>query len=335
LIILVEIIDATRPIGGPMTSAEPAADTDLDAPRYASAVDTAAHGEYSIRRRLGDPRPLYRFTGRLAAGSRFEPEPGRYHLWSGWFCPWAQRSTIVIAHAGLQAVVSVSSVDNRRDGRGWAFREANGPDPVRGFTLLREAYELTEPGFEGHVSVPTLWDRRTGRVATNDYGTLDADLASAFLPWSTTGAQLYPEDRRDRIDALEARLRPAVNHGVHVATGDSPEATAAHATLLATLDELDADLHRDRFLLGDRLTLADVRLWVTLVRYDAGPNAGGALGPALDDYPGLWRYARELYALPAFRDTTRFGSFTRPAAVLPPWDPRRDSRRGSEPEPVS
>jgi putative glutathione S-transferase len=289
--------------------------TDVREARYASPVDIAEHGEYRITQRPDDSRPLYRFAGRIADGGPFPAEPDRYHLYSGWFCPWAHRSTLAIALAGLADVVSVSYVDDRRDARGWAFREANGPDPVNGFTLLRDAYEATEPGFDGHVSVPTLWDRRTERVASNDYATLDADLASRFLAWSSTGLELYPAGLREAVDDLEARLRPAVNYGAHAAAGDGE----AHQTLLATLTELDGTLLGSHYLLGDRLTLADVRLWVTLVRYDAGPNAGGALGPALDGYPGLWRYARELYALPAFRDTTRFASFTRPGTSLPDW----------------
>ncbi|MDG6109827.1 glutathione S-transferase family protein [Dactylosporangium aurantiacum] len=107
-----------------------------------------------------DPLPLYRFTGRVVEG----PEAGRYHLYAGWFCPWSQRVTIAHALAGPQDAVTVSCVDNARDGRGWAFRERYGPDPVNGFTLLRQAYEATGANFDGHVSVPTLWARATARV---------------------------------------------------------------------------------------------------------------------------------------------------------------------------
>src|SRR4051812_40821850 len=102
--------------------------------RLASPVDTAAHGEYRIARDPDDSRPLYRFAGRVVD----DPEPGRYHLYAGWFCPWSQRVTIAHALAGLRDVVTVSFVDNERDGRGWAFRERYGPDPVNGFTLLRD-----------------------------------------------------------------------------------------------------------------------------------------------------------------------------------------------------
>ena len=293
---------------------------------YASPADTAAHGEYRIVHDPADPRPLYRFTGRVVAPGegvtdgpdRYVAEPGRFHLYAGWFCPWAHRSTIVLAVAGLGDAVSVSYVDGARDARGWAFRETHGPDPVNGFTLLRQAYDATEPGFDGHVSVPALWDRRTGRVASNTYATLDADLATAFGRWSTTGVELYPADLRDDIDALDARIGPAVNHGVSAA--GRPDGAAARERLGEELQELDRWLGGERYLLGDRLTLADVRLWVTLVRYDVHGNEDGALGPHLAELPSLWAYARSLYQHPAIRSTTDLSSFTVPGAAAPDWD---------------
>lgn len=287
-------------------------------PRYASPADTGRYGEYRIVRADDDPRPLYRFTGRLIAPGagveeapdRYVAEPGRFHLYSGWFCPWAQRSTLVLALAGLQDVVSLSYVDGVRDARGWAFREVHGPDPVNGFTLLREAYDATEPGFDGHVSVPALWDRRTRQVAGNDYGTLDADLASQFQQWSSTGVQLYPDDLRTEIDELERWLLPALNQGVHRAAGEGVEADAARAGVREVFATLEKVFASSRYLLGDRLTLADVRLFVTLARYDLQVNAAGRVGPRLPELPHLWAYARDLYQQDAFRATTRFETFT-------------------------
>ncbi len=225
------------------------------------------------------------------------------------FCPWAQRSTLVVALAGLQDAVSVSYVDGRRDARGWGFRESNGPDPVNGFTLLRQAYDATEPGFDGHVSVPTLWDRVTGQVASNDYGLLDADLASQFGRWSSTGTELYPAGLRARIDELEAWLLPAVNQGVHRAAGPGEEADAARAEVRTAFDRLNDTLAGSRYLLGERLTLADVRLFVTLARYDRQANAALRVGPRLDAWAHLWAYARDLYQQEAFTRTTRFETF--------------------------
>lgn len=281
---------------------------------YASPVDTAAYGDYRIARSPDDPRPLYRFDGGL------EPEASRYHLYAGWFCPWAQRTTLVVALAGLEDAVSVSYVDGARDSRGWAFRETHGSDPVNGFSLLRQAYDATEPGFDGHVSVPTLWDRSTSRVVSNTYGSLDAQLATVFQAHSTTGVELYPADLAPSVDDWEARLHGPVNQGATRAAGQGPEAEQARTTLLETFRELDEHLSRNRFLVGDVLTLADVRLWVTLVRYDVQANAHGVAGPALQEFPALWAYARELYQHPAFRATTDLSTFTAAGARVPDWE---------------
>ncbi|MEV4510817.1 glutathione S-transferase C-terminal domain-containing protein [Dactylosporangium sp. NPDC049525] len=268
--------------------------------RLASPVDTTAHGEYRILQRPDDPRPLYRFAGHVVD----DPQPGRYHLYAGWFCPWSQRVTIAHALAGLRDVVTVSYVDNVRDGRGWAFRERYGPDPVNGFTLLRQAYDATEEDFDGHVSVPTLWDRATARVVSNDFKGIGIDFATRFRHVATPVIDTYPEAHREEIEQLDAWLNPAVNHGVR--RTDEPGRTA----FLDALGTLDERLATRRFLLGPAITEADIRLFVTLVRYGAG----------LADFPHLWDYARDLYTVPAFRDTTDFTTFTAPGNELLDWD---------------
>jgi putative glutathione S-transferase len=296
-----------------------------DQPRYASAVDTQAFGAYRINRDPGDDRPLYRFTSRITAdgASGFRAEPGRYHIYSGWFCPWAQRTIIQRALNGLEDVVSVSYVDNARDGRGWGFREKYGPDPVNGFALLRGAYDATEPGFDGHVSVPTLWDRESTRVVSNDFIGIGIDLATQFRRWSN-GAVTYPEELRPEIEELDSWLKPTVNHGVHLAAGSGAEALAARPRLHESFTELDSRLRGRRYLLGSRLTEADVRLWVSLVRYDAS-QAGEQPGLyPLPHYPALWAYARDLYQQPAFRESTDFTTFTVPGASVSDWESEHD-----------
>ncbi|SNQ46315.1 Glutathione S-transferase domain protein [Frankia canadensis] len=283
---------------------------------YASPTDVATYGEYTIRQDPADPRPLYRFAGRLTAdgSSGYRAEPGRYHLYSGWFCPWAQRVTLQLALHGLDDVISVSYVDNSRDARGWAFRETNGPDPVNGFLLLRDAYEATEPGFDGHVSVPTLWDRETRRVVSNDFVTLGIDIATQFGAWST-GADTYPEHLRVEIAELDAWIGPAINRGAHRATRDD----AARAALLDAFARLDTRLADAHHLVGGQLTEADLRLWVSLVRYRGRAHDLDRL-PPLSDYPNLWAYARRLYQLPAFQATTDVRTFADAAALLPGWN---------------
>ena len=205
-----------------MTSISPT----IGAARIASAVDTERFGEYRIIQQPDDPRPLYRFEGRISndGSTPYAAEAGRYHIYSGWFCPWAQRVTIAHALAGLEDVISVSYVDGERDARGWAFRAKYGPDPVNGFTLLRDAYEATEPGFDGHVSVPTLWDRVTGRVVSNQFRTIGIDLATQFGALATAVIDTYPADLADEIEELDAWIGPNVNKGVHAAASPGPAA---------------------------------------------------------------------------------------------------------------
>lgn len=290
---------------------------------YASPADTTRFGEYVVNRDPADPRPLYRFEGRISTdgSTPHHAEPGRYHLYSGWFCPWAQRTVITRSLAGLEDVISLSYVDPRRDARGWAFRETYGPDPVNGFTLLRQAYDATEPEFDGHVSVPTLWDRVTGTVASNQFRTIGIDFATKFQQLTTPLIATYPDELAGEIEHLDAWIGPAINQGAHVAGGDGPEAESARTRLLEAFGELERRLATRRYLLGGTVTEADIRLWVTLVRFDTGPNSARTIVEGLHTFPNLWGYARDLYTIPAFRDSTDFSTIASPGAVLTAdWD---------------
>lgn len=280
-----------------------------DKTHLASPVDVARYGEYRIR-------PEVTFTGRITEDGQFTVRPFRYHVYGGWFCPWSHRVAITRELAGLHDIVTMSYVDGERDGRGWAFRARYGPDPVNGFTLLRQAYEATREGYAGHVSVPTLWDRFTARVVSNECTGIGIDLATRFRHLANDPVDTYPVALRDRIDALDRWLRPAVNEGAGAAARGS---RSARAGLLEAFEQLDAWLSRADHLVGGVLTEADIRLWVTLVRYDVGPNAHRTINPGLHVYPHLWRYARTLYRIPAFRDTTDFAAFTAPGARPPDW----------------
>ena len=210
----------------------------------------------------------------------------------------------------------MSVVDPVRDGRGWAFRDGPGctPDPVNGFTLLREAYEATEPGYDGHVSVPVLWDKQTGRIVSNNFPDITIDLGTQFGQWASPAYDLYPAALRPEIDALNERIYATVNNGVYrCGFATSQEAyNSAVASLFATLDDLDQRLATRRYLVGDALTEADVRLWVTLARFDAVyVTHFKANLRRLADYPNLWPYARDLYSIPAFGGTTDFDQIKR------------------------
>jgi glutathione S-transferase/putative glutathione S-transferase len=304
-------------------------------PRYASPVDYDSYGHYGQGRGFDTGRsfrrPRYQFQGRITAdgSSGYPAEPGRYHLYIAWGCPWAQRTAIVRKLKGLEDVVSLSYVDDVRDGRGWAFRERRGPDPVNGFTLLAQAYEATEPGYRGHVSVPVLWDRVTGTVVSNNFPDITIDLGTAFDAYSQTEADLYPVALRADIDALNERVYQTVNDGTYRVAGATSEAeyTELRHRLTGTLDELDARLSGQRYLFDAAVTEADVRLWPTLARFDLGYNPLGKISERrLVDFPALWGYARDLYQRPAFRDTTdfsaiaAFGSGPRPSFMNDaPW----------------
>jgi glutathionyl-hydroquinone reductase len=283
----------------------------------ASPPDFTAYGDYSVKQPAAPDgsfnRPLYRFQGRITAGgaSGYPAEAGRYHLYVSLACPWAHRSVIVRRLLGLQEVISLSVVDPLRDGRGWAFRDGPGytPDPVNGFMLLREAYEATEPGYDGHVSVPVLWDRVTSQIVSNNFPDITIDLATQFGAWARPGISLYPAHLRAEIDAVNERVYTFVNNGVYrcgFASSQQAYDTAA-GELFGALDELEDRLARQRYLVGGQLTEADVRLWVTLARFDTVYAIHfKATLRRLADYPSLWGYARDLYQHPAFGPTTSF-----------------------------
>ena len=286
-------------------------------PRHASAVDYDRYGHYGQGRGFDAgasfQRPRYQFRGRMTAdgSSGYRAEPGRYHLYIAWGCPWAQRTAIVRKLVGLEDVVSLSYVDDERDGRGWAFRGRRGADPVNGFTLLAEAYEATEPGYRGHVSVPALWDRVTGKLVSNNFPDITIDLGTQFGVWSDTPLDLYPPALRAGIDALNERVYETVNNGTYRVAGSTtePEYAELRHRLTDTLAALDARVTGQRYLFGTGVTEADVRLWPTLARFDLGYNPLGKISERrLVDFPALWGYARDLYQLPAFRETTDFAA---------------------------
>jgi glutathione S-transferase/putative glutathione S-transferase len=281
-------------------------------PVYATPIDHTAYGHYGPGRLHLSPdwnRPVHPFQGRITAdgSSGFRAEPGRYHLYVAWVCPYAHRAAIVRKLKGLEDVVSLSYVDDERDGRGWAFRERRGPDPVNGFTLLEHAYDATEKGYGGHISVPVLWDRQSGAIVSNNFPDITIDLATQFEQWADRSVDLYPDALRPEINKLNGWIYYDVNVGAsrvaRAATEEDRE--QQRHRVVAALERLDERLAEQRFLAGDTITEADVRLWVTLARFDAEYNRGHLVSEReLSDFEHLWPYARDLYQRPAFRETT-------------------------------
>jgi putative glutathione S-transferase len=274
-------------------------------------AETAADGSFV--------RQAYPFRGRITAdgSSGFPAVPGRYHLYVSLACPWAHRAVIVRRLLGLEGAISMSVVDPVRDERGWAFREGPGhsPDPVNGFAFLSEAYLRSDPDYTGRYTVPCLWDRATGRIVSNNYPDITIDFETQFTALHRPGApDLYPEALREEIDAVSALVYEDVNNGVYkagFATSQAAYETAVTA-LFERLDWLEARLAGRRFLVGEQLTEADIRLFTTLVRFDSVYHGHFKCNlRRLVDYPHLWRYARDLYRHPGFGDTVDFDHIKR------------------------
>ena len=240
--------------------------------------------------------------------SGFRAEPGRYHLYVSLACPWAHRTMLVRALKGLEETISLSVVDPIRDERSWAFRDVPGagPDPVNGFSFLREAYEATVPGWEGHVSVPVLWDRQEGRIVNQESADLVVMLDQAWNEWATPGVDLYPEALRPEIDELNGWVYDTVNNGVYKAGFSSDQDYHAEVVgqLFDSLDRLEARLTDRRYLFGDATTLADWRLFTTLLRFDPVYHGHFKCNVRrIVDYPALWGYLRDLLEIPGVADT--------------------------------
>jgi len=247
--------------------------------------------------------------------SGYPAEAGRYHLYVSWACPWAHRTAIGRRLKGLEDVITLSAVDPMRDDRGWAFTRGEYADPVNGFAFLAEAYERSDPAFEGRWSVPVLWDRERERIVNNESADILRMLDSGWGELARGDVVLYPEPLREEIDALNARIYETVNNGVYKAGfATSQEVYAAEAQgVFETLDLLEARLAERRFLAGSPApTEADWRLFTTLVRFDAVYHGHFKCNlRRLVDYEHLWAYARDLHAQPGVAETVRLGEIKR------------------------
>jgi putative glutathione S-transferase len=259
-----------------------------------------------------------RFTDRITAdGSNgWKAEPGRYRLVVSLACPWAHRSVIVRRLLGLEDAISLGVVDPLRDERGWRFTlDPDGRDPVTGMAFLSEAYLASDPEFTGRYTVPALVDVASGGVVTNDYPQITLDLSTEWTRHHRNGApSLYPATLRDEIDEVSVRVYQDVNNGVYrCGFATSQEAyEEAFDRLFARLDWLSQRLENRRFLVGDTITEADVRLFTTLVRFDAVYHGHFKCNRhKLTELPVLWAYARDLFQTPGFGDTVHFDHIKR------------------------
>jgi putative glutathione S-transferase len=256
----------------------------------------------------GTPGP----TGR----GGFEAEPGRYHLYVSLACPWAHRTLIVRALKKLEDVISVSVVHWHMGEQGWQFREGEGctVDHIAGAGCLHEIYTRAVSNYSGRVTVPVLWDRKTGTIVSNESSEILRMLNSAFDAWGDAGLDLYPEALRPDIDAVNERIYHSVNNGVYkcgFATSQEAYEDAFEA-LFGSLAWLEDLLSGQRYLTGARITEADWRLFTTMVRFD--PVYFGHFKCnryRLVDLPNLWGHTRELFQTPGVAGTVDFNHIKR------------------------
>ncbi len=245
----------------------------------------------------------------------YAPEVGRYHLYVSLACPWAHRTLIYRKLMKLEEAISISVVDYLMLEKGWTFSDRRGtiPDTVNGKSLLHEVYTAAMPDYTGRVTVPVLWDRKTDTIVNNESSEIIRMLGSEFDGLGggvgNPGLDLYPEPLRAEIDELNDFIYPRVNNGVYrCGFATSQEAyEEAFQEHFEALDTLDARLSSNRYLLGDRLTEADWRLFTTLVRFDAVYVGHFKCNlRRIADYPALSGYLRELYQQPGIAETVDF-----------------------------
>lgn len=254
----------------------------------------------------------------------FPAEVGRYHLYVSLACPWAHRTLIMRRLKGLEGMIGLSVVHWLMGEDGWSFHSGPGvvPDTVNGVEWLHQLYTLGEPGCTTRVTVPVLWDKVTRKIVSNESSDIIRMFNSAFDGVGAVEGDYYPAALREEIDAVNARVYDNFNNGVYRAGFARRQSAyeAAVADVFATMDWLEERLTNRRFLVGEQLTEADIRLFTTLVRFD--PVYFGHFKcnrRALVDYPALWRFTRALYQHPAVRPTVDFDHIKRHYYASHPW----------------
>lgn len=240
----------------------------------------------------------------------FAAEPGRYHLYVSHACPWAHRTLIFRKLKGLEDVISVSVVHPVMPAESWVFDErypGATTDQVNGAHFLYENYRKADPGFDGLVTVPVLWDKRRATIVNNESSEIIRMFNAAFDRYARNPAlDAYPEPLREEIDAINQTVYDNINNGVYRCGFATTQAAyeRAYDRLFQTLDALERRLSRQRYLVGDQITEADWRLFTTLIRFD--PVYVGHFKcnhKRIVDYPNLWPYTRELYLVQGIADT--------------------------------
>jgi glutathionyl-hydroquinone reductase len=259
-------------------------------------------------------------------------EPGRYRLVAARACPWANRSIIVRELLGLHDVISLGLTGPTHDARSWTLDlDEDGRDPVLGIERLQEAFLNRYPNYSKGITVPAVVDVATTEVVTNDFPQITHDLFFEWRDHHRPGApDLWPEHCREEMDEVMQRVYTEVNNGVYRSgfAGSQEAYDEAYDRLWTTMDWLEERLTARRYLMGDVLTEADVRLFTTLVRFDAVYHGHFKCNRnKLTEMPALWGYARDLFQTPGFGETVDFGQIkdhyyvvhtdVNPSAIVP------------------
>ncbi|ORB83987.1 glutathione-dependent reductase [Mycobacterium kansasii] len=252
-------------------------------------------------------------TTRITADGRdgYPVEPGRYRLVVARACPWANRTIIVRRLLGLEPVLSIGFCGPTHDERSWTFDlDPGGVDPVLKIPRLQDAYFKRFPNYPKGITVPAIVEVASGAVVTNDFAHITLDLSTQWTAYHRDGApQLYPEVLRAEIDEVSKRVYTEINNGVYRCgfAGSQEAYDAAYARLFTALDWVSDRLAMQRYLVGDTITEADVRLFTTLVRFDPVYHGHFKCNRCkLSEMPVLWAYARDLFQTPGFGDTVDF-----------------------------
>jgi len=259
-------------------------------------------------------RPASSFRHTITADGRdggFSAESGRYHLYVSLACPWAHRTLIMRHLKGLETFVSISVTHWEMLDQGWNFTPGPGviPDPIHHAQALHEIYRHADAQYTGRVTVPVLWDRKQAAIVNNESSEIIRIFNVAFDSLGAQPGDYYPAALHAEIDAVNERVYHTLNNGVYRCGFAATQAAydEAVAQVFDTLDWLEARLSDQRYVAGNKLTEADIRLYPTLARFDIVYHSHfKCMRQRIVEYPNLWAYTRDLYQRPAFRATTDF-----------------------------